>query len=185
MNEIVQDLDFNINDISSEHMQMVADRCGVSDAVSLMLHVPGLELYIPLAGKKSLNINYIKLNFNGHNTSSIAVKLGIDNKTVKKLARRFSAQTIEPIYKNKSMLIVAKMCGETTAIHLMQEFPLHTFYVPKNGFEGSIRKYIERNFDGKNHPELALKCNVTERHVRQVVADMYNSKAQLSLNLFQ
>jgi Mor family transcriptional regulator len=117
--------------------------------------------------------------------SSIAVKLGIDNKRVKKIIKTHLAnKEDEVVLKNEAMMIVAQNCGESTAIHLMQEFPLHTIYVPKNGFLISIKKYIIRNFNGYNHQTLALRCNVTERYVRSVIADMYAAKAQLSLDLF-
>lgn len=184
MLEIIKDLDLNIEDIPSEHMQMVADRCGVSDAISLMTHVPGLELYIPASGKKAIDKNYIRSTFNGSNTASIAVKLGIDNNKIKKIVKKLSKNDLsDNIFTNEAMMIVARECGEDVAIRLMKQFSICTLYVPINGFSVSIRKYIQRNFTGFNTATLALKCNVSERHVRQVISDMYASKAQYSLDL--
>lgn len=180
----VKSLDLKIEDIPSEHMQMVADRCGMSDAICLMSNVPGLELYIPVSGKKAIAYNYIKSNVTDSNISSIAGHLGLTRDKVKKITKKISVDSSEcNVLTTESMLIIAEKCGEEIAIRLMQEFPLCTLYVPKNGFSIAIRKYIERNHNGFNTAILALKCGVTERYVRQVISEQWASKAQLSLDL--
>jgi hypothetical protein len=45
MNEWINEL--RIEDIQSEHMRAVAESCGIKDAISLMLNVPGIEIYVP------------------------------------------------------------------------------------------------------------------------------------------
>jgi Mor family transcriptional regulator len=45
MNEWVNEL--TIEDIQSEHMRAVAESCGIKDAISLMLNIPGIEIYVP------------------------------------------------------------------------------------------------------------------------------------------
>jgi len=174
--------DMTIDDIQSEHMQLVAEKCGISDAISLMSHVPGLELYIPLSGRKTIIKRYIKLNYNGSNASSLAVKLGVDQKYVLKIVKKLDRISIDSNFlQSESMIIVAKECGEQIALRLMQELPMSKLYVPKSGFILSIRKYIERNYNGFNSQTLALKCNVTERFVRKVAYDKDHANAQLSL----
>jgi Mor family transcriptional regulator len=179
----IQDLDLLSSDIPSDHMRMVADQCGISIAISLMQKVPGLELYIPASGKKAIDRNYIRTNWTGSNSASIAVHLGIDNEKVKKIAKNFSLSRFEePVCTTEHMLIVSSRCGEEVACELMKNFPNRTLYIPKNGFSISIRKYIERNFSGYNVANLAIRCGVTERYVRKVISEYYSSQAQCSLD---
>jgi len=180
----VKSLDLKIEDIPSEQMQSVAYRCGMSDAISLMSNVPGLELYIPISGKKAIAYNYIKLNANDSNISTVAGHLGITREKVKLISKKIALSTDEKnILTTESMLIIAEKCGEDIAIRLLQHFHNSTLYVPKNGFSIAIRKYIERNHNGFNTATLALKCGVTERYVRQIIADLWAPKIQQSLDL--
>lgn len=170
--------DISIHQIPSEHMQLIASTCGIDDAVSLMVHLPGLEIYVPAAGKKYLDHKFIKENFNGSNAGSLAVKLGIDRDKVIQLAK---SEVATEIMTNFYMRTIKDLCGESVAIRLMQNFPRQKFYVPRNGFDIVRRKYIEDNFNGTNVPDLALLCSVTERHVRDVISEMYASTAQTDL----
>lgn len=168
----------SIDTIPSEQMQMIAEHCGIADAVSLMQHLPGIEIYVPAAGKKRIEQQYIHENYNGTNASTIAVKLGLDREKVKHLAKlELNTQVLSNYY----MRLVAERCGEPVAIRLMQNFARYKFYVPRDGFSIVRRKFIEQSFNGSNVSELALTCKVTERHVRKVISDMYNATAQTSL----
>jgi hypothetical protein len=79
--------DIGIHQIPSEHMQLIADKCGIQDAISLMTHLPGIELYVPAAGKKRLEHQFIKANFTGSNAAALAVKLGVDRDKVIQLTK--------------------------------------------------------------------------------------------------
>lgn len=172
--------DISIHQLPSEHMRLIADKCGIDDAVSLMVHMPGIEIYVPAAGKKRMDHQFIKNNFNGSNAGSLAVKMGVDREKVLQIAK----SNIETeIMTNFYMRTVQDLCGEPVAIRLMTNFPKYKFYIPCNGFSIVCRRYIEDNFTGSNVTDLALQCNVTERHVREVISDMYAATAQLSLNL--
>lgn len=178
------DLDLSISDIPSEHMQMVAAQCGISVAISLMQKVPGLELYIPSASKKAIDRNYLRSTFNGSNTASLAVHLGIDNDKIKKMCKVVSKTCQEePVYTTEHMLIVQRECGDDVVRSLVLGFPNYTIYVPKNGFSTAIRKYILRNYTGFNVASLAIRCGVTERYVRKVISDHNDSTSQCTLDL--
>jgi len=169
-----------IDDLTSEHMHLIADRCGVNAAVSLMQHMPGIELYIPAAGKKIMELQYIRSNYNGHNTASIAIHLGITRKKVELLSKS-KIEYSKPIFSNKHIFTIAQRCGHEIAKKLLEAFPRQRFYIPCDGFSHVRRSFIIKNFNGSNVIELALQCGVSERYVRSIIADMYASKAQLSL----
>jgi len=173
----------SISDIPSEHMQLVAERCGIADAISLMEKCPGLEIYVPISGQKNAQNKFIKENFNGTNASSLAVSLGIDRAKVIYLSKK-NEKDISDEIPTSIMKIVARECGKSIAIRLMEHLPKHTLYVPKDGFIIAKKSYIMRKFDGSNVAELALKCKMTERFVRKVIADMYSSRYQQRLELF-
>lgn len=170
--------DIGMHQLPSKHMQRIAAKCGIGDAVSLMIHTPGIEIYIPVAGKKRLNHQFVKDNYNGSNAGSLAAKLGLDRKKIIQLSK---SDVTSELMTNFYMRTVADKCGDVVAIRLMQNFPGEKFYIPKDGFCIARRKYIETHFDGTNVTDLALSCKVTERHVREVVADMYASTAQTDL----
>jgi Mor family transcriptional regulator len=39
--------ELTIDDIKSEHLRAIAESCGLKDAISLLLNVPGIEIYVP------------------------------------------------------------------------------------------------------------------------------------------
>ena len=169
--------DIVVDDLPSEQMQLIAEHCGVSDALTLMDKLPGLELYIPAAGKKILDHQYIIEHYTGFNSATIAVHLGIERRKVERLAKR----TLDAsAFSNDHMRLVAETCGEDVTTRLIQHFSRYRFYIPSDGFSIIRRRYIERTFDGTNTQSLALQCQVSERYVRSVVSDMYAAKSQIS-----
>jgi len=174
--EFLESCDITASDLPSEQMQLIADRCGISDALSLMDQLPGLEIYVPAAGKKALDLQYIKDHHTGYNSASIAIHLGIDRRKVEKLSRQ--ATSARCFLTNDHMRLVSELCGPEVASRLVQHFPRYRFYIPTDGFSIVRRRYIERTFNGRNVQDLALKCQVTERYVRNVISDMYTSRSQ-------
>jgi Mor family transcriptional regulator len=170
--------EISILQIPSSHMQMIASTCGIEDAVSLMSKLPGIQIYVPMAGRKRLNQKYVKENFDGFNASLLAIKLKITREKVISFSK---TELNEELTSNFYMRTVKDHCGEPVAIRLMTHFPTYRFYIPQNGFSLVRRKYIEEHFTGFNTTELALKCHVSERHVQAIIADMYAKSAQTDL----
>jgi len=171
--------EISVADIQSEHMQMVAEQCGLPDAVALMDKVPGLELYIPASAKKVLDWEYVHDNYDGYNAATIAGHLAMNREDIIKLSK--SPAPIRDNLSNSHLRIVADRCGADIAQRLSINFPGYRIYIPFNGLSTAYKRYIERTFNGSNTQELALACHVTERFVRKVIAEMYESTAQLSL----
>ncbi|MDR2693330.1 MAG: hypothetical protein LBB74_03840 [Chitinispirillales bacterium] len=171
--------EISVADISSEHMQMVAEQCGLSDAIALMVKMPGLELYIPASAKKFFDWEYVRGNYDGFNAATIAGRIGLNRMDVVQLSK--SPAPMGGQLANNHLRLVNERCGPEVAQRLAKNFPGYKFYIPINGLSMAYRKYIERSFTGTNIQELALSCHVTERYVRKVISEMYYSTAQLSL----
>ncbi|MCL2219302.1 MAG: hypothetical protein FWC23_05235 [Chitinispirillia bacterium] len=166
-------------DIQSEQMQEVALHCGLDVALALMSKMPGLEIYIPASAKKADDWQYVKDNYNGYNAATVAGRLGLNREDVIHLSKQPAPTAGRS--SNEHLDRVAELCGPETAQCLAHNFPGCRFYIPRNGLSIAIRKHIERSFNGTNTQELALACGVSERHVRQVISEKYQSTAQLSL----
>jgi len=171
--------EISVDDIQSESMQMVAEQCGLPDALTLMDKMPGLELYIPASAKKVLDWEYVHENYNGYNAATIAGHLGMNREDVIKLSK--SPAPMNDTLSNSHLRLVADKCGAEIAHRLAINFPGYRIYIPFNSLLMARKRYIERTFNGSNTQELALACHVTERFVRKVIAEMYESTAQLSL----
>jgi Mor family transcriptional regulator len=171
--------DISAADIESEQMQMVAEHCGLPDAVTLMDRVPGLELYIPASAKKGFDWEYVRDNYTGYNAATLAGRLGLNREDVVRLSS--APAPMSDSLSNSHLRIVAARCGIEIAKRLAQNFPGYRIYIPINGLLMARKRYIERTFNGSNTQELALACHVTERFVRKVISEMYKPTAQLSL----
>jgi Mor family transcriptional regulator len=169
----------SVSDIQSEHMQEIALQCGLDDALALMSKMPGLEIYIPASAKKGYDWEYVHEHFDGYNAATIAGCLGMNREDVIRISKQ--PAPISARASNDHLNRITEKCGPETAQRLAETFPGYKFYIPINGLSIAIRKYIERSFNGSNTQELALACGVSERHVRQVIAEKYQSSAQLSL----
>lgn len=171
--------------IPSEKIREIAVRCGLRDAISLMVNVPGLRLYIPEYDKVKLQHIYIKDNFNGKNLLSIAVHLGLTTGRVKYMLKNNNRYSKE-LFSNKYMKLVQEKCGEEVAIRLIKYFYGQYVYIPFDGFSDVRRHLILREFDGKNSALLALKYCVTERHINRIIEEYYKSKSNVvQLDLFK
>lgn len=53
------------DDMPTDDLRLIAERCGVDVAIKLMEHLPGIQLYISSHAKKQLLDGYIKRNFDG------------------------------------------------------------------------------------------------------------------------
>lgn len=172
------------NDIPPGKMSDIAIKNGLSDVISLMKNVGGLQLYIPIYGKKRLNIDYIKETYSGKNTLSIAIKLGIN---VSKVLYFFKKKDTfqKPAHSNNYMKIVVNKCGKDIALRLIENFSGEKIYIPRNGFSIIRRKKIIEEFNGNNTLKLSLKYMVSERYVSKIIADSYKNKNIIQLNLFK
>jgi len=172
-----------IEDIASERIRLIAEVCGLSDAIVLIKKLPGIDIYVPSSGHKKLILKYIKDHYNGKNISMLSVRLGMQRSAIEKLVK----DGIERIYtkdilSNNFMMLVADRCGYDVAIRLIQHFPGQRILIPKDIFSAFKRKYIIKNFNGENIIELALFLECSENFVRKTIAEMYTSRhKQLSL----
>lgn len=78
---------------------------------------------------------------------------------------------------------LSKSLGVETAIKLAMEYQGTTVYFAKlDGFIKTIRNSrIREEFDGSNTSELAIKYNLTEVWIRQILADIMPDERQGSL----
>lgn len=80
-------------------------------------------------------------------------------------------------------LDAAKLLGVEAFINLSDQFGGTSFYVPK--FENVIAKardrVIVKQFNGDNYKELALKYNLTEVWVRNIINQDKVNKNQIAL----
>jgi len=171
--------DINIDDIQSEHMQLIASYCGLSDALALMERMPGLELYIPASAKRWFDWDYIKENYTGFNAATVAGKLGLNREDVIAISKQ--PAPMGDGLSNEHIRLVADKCGLDIAKRLARNFPGYKFYIPLNGLSIAVKRYIERSFNGTNTQELALQCGITERYVRKIISEKHNAATQLSL----
>ncbi|MCL2689041.1 MAG: hypothetical protein FWE57_04240 [Chitinispirillia bacterium] len=169
----------DISDIQSEGMQLIAESCGIPDALTLMEKLPGLDLYVPAAAKKYYDWVCVHKNYTGYNAATLAGHLRLNREDVIRISRQ--PPPMSDHAANDCLILVKEKCGEDIAVRLIQNFPGYRFYIPINGLSTAIKKYIEREFKGTNAKELALNCGVSERHVRKIIREMYDNKAQLSL----
>jgi Mor family transcriptional regulator len=165
-------------------MARVAELCGIDDAIALMLRMPGLDIYVPSCGKKAIQIAYVKEHYNGKNSMSIAVHLGMNINDVKRIAAATDSNfTIDNALESVHMRRVVSECGREIAVRLLQHFPNEKVRVPLG--RDINRLYIEKFFDGANTLDIAIMLRVSERYVRLVIADRHNkncSQQDLFLN---
>jgi hypothetical protein len=176
----------SIDDVP-EQIRCVAERCSIMAAVRLTVECPGIDIYVPAAGKKTLDRLYIQQNYTGSNAGSIAVRLGYTRSKIAQYAKLVEANPIPENWEmpNLHMRLVAERCGRDVAIALMQHFQAVTIYIPFDGVYRIKKAYVARFFDGSNAVELAADLGVTERFVRKAVADSYASNVvQLKMDLF-
>jgi hypothetical protein len=122
----------DIYDIQSAQMQTIAEHCGMDDALAIMAHLPGLELYIPAFAKKVFDWEYVKENYTGYNAATIAGHLGLDRADVIRLSKQPAPPRDET--GNGHLRLVAEKCGLETARRLAQKFPGEKFYINFNLF---------------------------------------------------
>ena len=77
-----------IDDMPNDDMKFIAERCGISFAVKLLIDCGGLNLNIPKNGLNLLKAKYIKENFNGFNLKRLVTQLDISESFVRKVIRR-------------------------------------------------------------------------------------------------
>lgn len=70
---------------------------------------------------------------------------------------------------NSDMVLVAQACGLEVAAKLLTELPGLSITIPKSGMKKLINKYISENYTGGNAKELALECNVSIRHIYNMI----------------
>jgi hypothetical protein len=171
--------EISANDIQSGQMQLIAEYCGLPDALALMEQVPGLELYVPASAKKGFEWDYVNTHYTGFNAATIAGRLGLNHEDVVRLSKQ--PKPMGDKAGNNHLRLIADKCGLDVAKRLARHFPGYKFYIPINGLSIAYRRYIERAFNGTNTQELALQCKVSERHIRKIISEKYQSTAQLSL----
>ncbi|MFA5751082.1 MAG: Mor transcription activator family protein [Candidatus Paceibacterota bacterium] len=174
-----------IDDIPSEKMQSIAFKNGITDAVSLMMGLPGIRIYVPVYARKKMDVDYIIGNYTGKNILSVSVHTGLNQDKVKYFLKRSSAFGRD-IYSNNYIKMVVNNCGNDVANRLIKHFSGDYIYIPLNGFSIVRKKLIQKQFNGKNSANLALEFNVPERYINRVVANYYALKAQdIQTNLFE
>ena len=73
-----------VNNISmdSDGMRLIIDRCGEDVASKLQSKISGMTIVIPKSPPRRLILKYIHENWNGSNVKSLAIEIGISERTV-------------------------------------------------------------------------------------------------------
>jgi hypothetical protein len=170
------------SDIASDGLRLIAETCGISDAIILGTKMAGIDLYIPAQGMKLIKFKYVKDHYNGNNLSSLSVSVDLPRSKIEELIKNGIPDiNKDEILCNKIMKIVSQRCGYMVAERLIVNFPGERILIPKNSFMDFKKKYIEKNFNGTNIIELALLLEVSEIFVRKTIAEMYYKKQMVSL----
>lgn len=77
----------------------------------------------------------------------------------------------------------AEAMGVIGFLNLCKEFGGITIYVPKveNAFKDVIFNKVREEFNGYNHQKLALKYHLSERTIRNIIAEDKILKGQLTM----
>lgn len=73
---------------------------------------------------------------------------------------------------NDDIKNIADICGMDTAIKIMENMPGLLVNIPKNGMRKVKNRYIAEHYNGHNVKELAVICNMSMRHVYNVIKDL-------------
>jgi Mor family transcriptional regulator len=84
------------NIFSNVHIKIVSKRCGEDVAIRLLKYFSGEYIYIPLMWFSKIREKMIEREFDGGNSSLLALKYHVSERYVKKI--------IAKIYKNKSSI---------------------------------------------------------------------------------
>lgn len=88
----------------------------------------------------------------------------------------FSIPTTIEEMPNSSMAIVARDCGVPVAVSLLRNAPGTRFHLPFPASCAWAKRWVRKNFDGKNALELAVALGVSSHFVYEIVADMRPEK---------
>ena len=69
-------------DIPSEDLRWVSQVIGLEATLRLILGFGGTPIYIPIAAKTHLQREYARRAFNGSNSSTLAISLGVSQRTI-------------------------------------------------------------------------------------------------------
>ena len=186
MDDLIQLADDLSEDNLPESFRFVAAECGMHAAVSLIVNLPGIPLDIPKAGLTSIRKLYIQEHFNGFNALSLAVRLGIDAREVKRLAKIVEKHPISTDLQmpNEHTKKIDELCGRDVAIIVIERFPNKRIYVPTGGLFMLKKRYVEKFFKGNNSLDLAIKLRVSQQFVRKVISDYHDSRV-VPMDLFR
>jgi Mor family transcriptional regulator len=171
-----------IDEIPSIKMRDIAQRNGISDAISLMSHLPGIRIYVPVYGSKKEHFEYVKQHFDGNNLMSVSVHLKVNTTRVKYLHK--AKGYTRDVLSNAYITMVSSQCGFEVAQRLLLNFFGDYIYIPIHGFSVVRRRMIIKDFSGSNSADVALKYGVSERYVNQIISEHYASSQAVQCDLF-
>jgi len=156
-----------------ENFDVIAEKIGIDEACSLLWYMAPFEIRsIPNKQSKLMKYQIIKDEFDGGNALSLAVKLNMDAKKVKKIAALFKDSDIHiDVRCNDDMGLIGEMCGDIVSYKLLKFFPGQSINKKKKGFNLMIKKLIVKGFNGGNHTELSIKYRVCVSHVYRVLRE--------------
>jgi len=147
----------------------VAERIGDAAANSLLWHLPAFQIrHIPIKPSRQLQKMFIKEQYDGYNTATLAVRFGIPYNKVKQIYDSKTDIEFEPL-NNIYMRCVAEKCGMPVVIKLLESFPGHAIHIPRSGKSTMTRKLIESEFTGDNQVILASKYNLSIAYIYRML----------------
>jgi Mor family transcriptional regulator len=70
------------SDLPDSDSRWIADNIGMDAAIKMCLQFSGVQIYIPKSTEVRLKRLYVERNFTGNNARSLALKLGVAERTI-------------------------------------------------------------------------------------------------------
>ena len=173
-----------VDEIPSKCLRDIAHANGIDDAISLMQHLPGMDIYIPVVPARYMVRQMVANQCIDSKPLSLATTSGLSVKEVNNIIKHKERWCAVELFSSESMRLIHSRCGDGVARRLLMRFTNSSFYIPTDGFKIARRRYIAEHYTVSNGSELALDLGVSERHIRDVVSDMYASRHVEQLSLF-
>jgi Mor family transcriptional regulator len=133
----------NMNDVErclENDMKLVYENCGIDTVITLLENLPSIKLFV--------------------SRGSVA--------DIRDLHEKKLYDEVKPLL-GKDMQLVYEMCGIDTVTSLIENLPGINFYVSQDNVIRAQKKYIAREFNGRNVKELAIKIGCGESFIYKVV----------------
>ena len=72
---------------------------------------------------------------------------------------------------NGDLKMVAEICGMDVAVKLLKELGGINIYIPQNGLRAVMRRYVKKQFNGRNAKDLANELGISLTSVYRLLKE--------------